>query len=120
MPSSARVVPAADELRNDDGYDDIEGNREDKRVLRHGDGGESEQQAGDRREGDDHDRIVQRHLRQREHPSPLRRQCAHPSRLRDEKLQSGHACDLLKRAAVGETHIGNDHSERSKCASRAC
>ena len=57
---------APDDLRDDHRDDDVEHHREQQRVPRHRDGGQAEQQPDDRREGDHHDRVVQRDLAQRE------------------------------------------------------
>ena len=63
-----RPAPAARraELRDDHRHDDVEHDREEQRVPRHGDRRQAEQQPDDRREGDDHDGVVERHLAQRE------------------------------------------------------
>ena len=71
QPLQARL-PAArqdadpQELRQGDRHDDVEADREQKRLPRHGDGRQAEQQAHDRRECKHHDRVVEGDLGQRE------------------------------------------------------
>ena len=62
MPQTRRTP----ELRHDHRHDDVEQHREEQRVPRHRNRGEAEQQADDRREGHHHDRVVERHLGERE------------------------------------------------------
>jgi MFS transporter, DHA2 family, multidrug resistance protein len=63
---SAGQEPAPQDLRDGDRNKDVEHDREDERVPGHRDRREPEQQADDGREGDDHDDVVERHLRQGE------------------------------------------------------
>jgi hypothetical protein len=53
-------------LRTDHRHDDVEHDREKQRLPRHRDRGQTQQQADDRGEGEDHDRVVERDLGQGE------------------------------------------------------
>ncbi len=53
-------------LGEDHRQHDVEHHREEQRLPGHADGGEPQQQADDRREGEDHDGVVERHLGQGE------------------------------------------------------
>ena len=64
-PPCASSAPPP-KLRHDHRHDDVEHDRQNQRVPGHRDRGQAEQQRHDRREGNDHDRVVERHLRQRE------------------------------------------------------
>ena len=57
---------APDDLRQDDGDDDVEPDRDQQGLPGHRDRRESQEQADDRREGEHHDGVVQRDLAQRE------------------------------------------------------
>ena len=65
MTAPAQQRPAP-ELRRDHRHHDVEHDREEQRLPRHRDRGKAEQQTHDRREGEHHDRVVERDLAQRE------------------------------------------------------
>ncbi|MPM57633.1 hypothetical protein SDC9_104456 [bioreactor metagenome] len=105
---AARQQRFADQLRNDDGDDDVQAHRDEQRVPRHGDGRQAQKQRNDGGEGHHHDGVVEGHLRESEIRIALAQLAPHEDHGGARRCgQQDQACDVAVELVCGQ--IGREH-----------